>query len=1456
MTKAKVGFFIIFVLAAWRSIGQVDDNFNVLLIVVDDLNDWTGPGGGHPQTLTPNLNDFAQGAITFTNGHANSPVCNPSRVSFLSGLKANTSGIFFNGSSSHTNHSSQDLRDAPALSTVKTMPQYFGEWGYHTVAMGKIFHDPNSDTENWNQWQRTFGNYGTPEFEDGKLANGLDLGLVSRNLDWAGTDIEKEETLDFLTADWIASRIPTMEPSFFVAAGIFKPHLKWYLPNEYFEKFDLEEIQLPSIRLDDLEDIIKPFPRNGGPDFPTIDSLGLKPDVVRGYLASVNYADDALGMILDGLESSQYNDNTIVVVIGDHGWHLGEKLRYKKSTLWEEGTKTTFMIRIPGHPQSGQKIDVPVSLIDIYPTLLELCNLPPNSNLDGESLLGLIDNPEIYQDHLVHTTIGPEDHSIRTKNWRLIRYRTGTLELYNHEQDSLEHFNLADNPEYSNVLERLTISLDSVLLKDERPIQYPIAHHYLPGVLEFERYDSGGEGLALHDSDEINDGDGLIYDGDGYRFDGADIFPSDDSGGGFYVRMSDQEWLEYTVKNENLEAISWAIRYRSNEISTSELTLYVNDELFETLALTGNTDSWVSVESEIWPFEYQQDSVVFRFELEGVDVDLNSVTFEREEALHVEPPERVTLKENVVYSEPIITIETSNSNGEELGFAILDEVPFKINEEGQIETKSTLDFEQQSEHVFEVVVTGGNFRVIVEVEVEVADINEPFSINDFSIDVIENSEFAVLDTLTYSDPENEDLEFFQLDENVPFEIGESGVMYLFGTIDFEDQQLYSSEVVGWDGENYDTITVSLQVLDENEKPELEDLELEVIENTSIQVLDTLQYMDPEGQEVTFNLLDVAVPLSVDESGVVSLSAAIDFEDQQSYTSQVVVWDGIHYDTATVSLQVLDENEKPELEDLELEVIENTSIQVLDTLQYMDPEGQEVTFNLLDVAVPLSVDESGVVSLSAAIDFEDQQSYTSQVVVWDGIHYDTATVSLQVLDENEKPELEDLELEVIENTSIQVLDTLQYMDPEGQEVTFNLLDVAVPLSVDESGVVSLSTAIDFEGRQSYTSQVVVWDGIHYDTATVRLQVLDENEKPELEDLELEVIENTSIQVLDTLRYIDPEGQEVTFNLLDVAVPLSVDESGVVSLSTAIDFEGQQSYTSQVVVWDGIHYDTATVSLQVLDENEKPELEDLELEVIENTSIQVLDTLEYMDPEGQELTFELLDVDGPISVNSGGIVTLEKVIDHEASDLFVTKVVGFDGLNRDTANIEVRILDQNEPPYDFKIQGAIDSVFTIMEWVDSASFELNLSASDPDGDDIVFSLESFNSVWEVDGATLYNKVLIDVENGIWALNLKASDGELFVAREVLIFSQIPKAVILSAISENPQVRVFPNPVHDQLQIEGLEFEAYEIIDFQGRVLFKGAPNSDGTIDTSYLSKGTYLLHLTDRKKSVIVKFLKAD
>ena len=234
-----------------------------------------------------------------------------------------------------------------------------------------------------------------------------------------------------------------------MAIGISRPHLPFYAPQEFFDLYNPEGEYAPPIRENDLDDILTP---NGKPKFkPTSDYLWLKEndlfdEVARGYLAASSYADACLGVIFDALKRSPHYKNTIVVVWGDHGWHLGEKLRYRKGSGWSESTRIPLLVRLPGMDQRSD-CDRLVSMIDFYPTLIDLCNLPAKPILDGRSFAPLLANPTASWDYPVVTIHGFGNASIRDDRWRYIRYSDGTEELYDLQSDPHE---------WSNIISRMT----------------------------------------------------------------------------------------------------------------------------------------------------------------------------------------------------------------------------------------------------------------------------------------------------------------------------------------------------------------------------------------------------------------------------------------------------------------------------------------------------------------------------------------------------------------------------------------------------------------------------------------------------------------------------------------------------------------------------------------------------------------------------------------------------------------------------------------------------------------------------------------------------------------------------------------------------------------------------------------------------------------------------------------
>ena len=419
---------------------------NVLFISIDDLNDWTGFLAGHPDALTPNLDKLASNSMVFSSAYCPSPACNPSRTSIMTGIRPSTSGIYLNN---------QPWRESPVLQDIQTIPQLFRDHGYSVMGSGKIFHDPFADPASWDEfWPSLQRQRPDDPIPEGMPLNGLpDAG----QFDWGPIDYPKEEFGDWQVADWVIEQInKDHQKPFFLACGFFRPHLPWHVPQEYFDKFPLDEISLPVVYENDVDDI----PEAGRRlirfrDHERVIEHGQWKHAVQGYLASINFMDECLGRVIEALENSKHWDNTIIVLWSDHGWNLGEKNHWRKFALWENTTRSVFMIRTPENKKNGSVCSIPVNLLDIYPTLLELCELPAKSSNEGVSLVPLLESPDMDWGTASISTHRQNQHAIRLHNWRYIRYEDGSEELYNHDNDPREWTNLASFPQYANVKEEM-----------------------------------------------------------------------------------------------------------------------------------------------------------------------------------------------------------------------------------------------------------------------------------------------------------------------------------------------------------------------------------------------------------------------------------------------------------------------------------------------------------------------------------------------------------------------------------------------------------------------------------------------------------------------------------------------------------------------------------------------------------------------------------------------------------------------------------------------------------------------------------------------------------------------------------------------------------------------------------------------------------------------------------------
>jgi len=431
-----------------------DNQYNVLFIAIDDLNDWTGFLGGHPDVKTPNLDRLAKRSIVFTNAHCPAPLCNASRAALMTGIRPSTSGVYKNDN---------PWRASSVLKNAITIPQHFMAHGYTALGSGKIFHGRFPDPQSWDDyWPSKIKHKPDDPIPENRPLNGIPN---TKHFDWGPVIVGNEEMGDWQVADWVIDQLKTEhDKSFFLACGFFRPHLPWYVPQEYFDLYTFDNIALPNVKEDDLNDIPTMGEKIARPerDHANVIKYGQWRKAVHAYLASISFVDECVGRVINALEGSDYAENTVIVLWSDHGWHLGEKLHWRKFALWEEATHNVLMFSVPGTTKPGSESAAAVNLLDIYPTLIDLCELRKKPELEGVSLLPFLENPRHHWDRPTITTFGRNNHSVRSEKWRYIRYADGSEELYDHTVDKLEWHNLAGLDQYSDIKKELSQWLPEV----------------------------------------------------------------------------------------------------------------------------------------------------------------------------------------------------------------------------------------------------------------------------------------------------------------------------------------------------------------------------------------------------------------------------------------------------------------------------------------------------------------------------------------------------------------------------------------------------------------------------------------------------------------------------------------------------------------------------------------------------------------------------------------------------------------------------------------------------------------------------------------------------------------------------------------------------------------------------------------------------------------------------------
>jgi len=434
---------------------------NVLMIAVDDLNTCPEGFGGETTVATPNISRLAEKGVRFTNAHCAAPSCNPSRAAVMTGVAPATSGVYINP---------QDWRENRMLKDWATLPHHFRANGYTTMGGGKLYHASSLsrgaytgflDPRPWDEYFPSRQRQMPEEVKPESVPMNTYKDFYGGRFDWAELDIDADEMADAKVVAWATEQLGKKhDKPLFLAVGIYRPHIPWWTPKGYFDRHPVDRVERPGIQENDLDDI----PDAGKARLKTrwhrwLVENGKWDAAIRGYNASVSFADDMIGRLLDALENGPLSDDTIVVLWSDHGYHLGQKEHWEKFALWEQTTRVPFVISAPGVSTAGAACGQPVSLLDIYPTLTELCGFKPLKELDGRSLVPLLKEPKTKTGRAVVMTHGYRNHAIRTVRWRYIRYADGSEELYDQERDPRNFTNLAGSPECVAVKRQLALCL-------------------------------------------------------------------------------------------------------------------------------------------------------------------------------------------------------------------------------------------------------------------------------------------------------------------------------------------------------------------------------------------------------------------------------------------------------------------------------------------------------------------------------------------------------------------------------------------------------------------------------------------------------------------------------------------------------------------------------------------------------------------------------------------------------------------------------------------------------------------------------------------------------------------------------------------------------------------------------------------------------------------------------------
>jgi arylsulfatase A-like enzyme len=439
------------------------EKLNVLFIIADDLNCSLGVYGD-TIAITPNIDKLAKKGVVFDNAHVQYPLCGPSRVSLMTGLYPD-----------QTKSKKLRLFVRQTIPEVITLGQKLRMENYHSIRVGKIYHYHNprdigtSGHDDSFTWDRTVNPYGRDKIEEHKL-KGLKPTLDGGTLSWLKADGEDNEQTDAIGASEVIRFLDEFSESkenFFMAFGLYRPHVPFVAPKSYFDLYDINDFNVPSSSEDYLKTIPKPaaFSIRSKKEQVYLDNE-LSKEIKLAYYATTSFMDSQVGRVLDKLKETGLDKNTIIVFTSDHGYHLGEHGHWQKQTLFENATRVPLIFSGP-NITNNTPIKDPVELIDIYPTIMDMLTMQTPDFVSGRSLLPQIENPNyaVRKSALTELLVNKRNlkaqgYSIKTKRYRLNQWNYDGIfsyELYDHKFDKQELYNLAETKDYKNIKDSLTI---------------------------------------------------------------------------------------------------------------------------------------------------------------------------------------------------------------------------------------------------------------------------------------------------------------------------------------------------------------------------------------------------------------------------------------------------------------------------------------------------------------------------------------------------------------------------------------------------------------------------------------------------------------------------------------------------------------------------------------------------------------------------------------------------------------------------------------------------------------------------------------------------------------------------------------------------------------------------------------------------------------------------------------